>query len=55
MEIEGRLGIMEEGRSALKISGGKPTGKRPLGSPRLRWQNNIRIGLKNTCQYEELV
>ena len=26
---------MEEGRSALKIKTGKPTGKKPLGIPRL--------------------
>jgi hypothetical protein len=27
---------MEEGRSAVKILTGKPTGKRPLGMPRRR-------------------
>ena len=37
---------MEEGRSAIKILTGKPTGKRPLGSPRCRWEDNIRIDLK---------
>ena len=25
---------------------GKPTGKRPLGSPRHRWEDNIRTDLK---------
>ena len=25
---------------------GKPTGKRPLGRPRLRWEDNIRMDLK---------
>ena len=25
---------------------GTPTGKRPLGRPRRRWEDNIRIGLK---------
>jgi hypothetical protein len=24
----------------------KPTGKRPLGRPRRRWENNIRMDLK---------
>ena len=24
----------------------KPTGKRPLGRPRRRWENNIRIDLE---------
>ena len=35
---------MEEGRSAFKISIGKRTGKRPLGRPRRRWEDNINIG-----------
>ena len=34
---------MEEGRSAFKIVTGKPTGKRPLGRPRRRWEDNIRM------------
>ena len=37
---------MEEGRSALIILTGKPTGKRPLGRPRRRWENNIRMDLE---------
>ena len=37
---------MEEGRSAFKILTGKPTGKRPLRRPRRRWEDNIRIYLK---------
>ena len=37
---------MEEGRSAFKILAGKPTGKRPLGRPRHRWKDNIRMDLK---------
>ena len=35
-----------EGRSALKILTGKHTGNRPLGRPRRRWEDNIRIDLK---------
>ena len=34
---------MEEGRSAFIVLAGKPTGKRPLGRPRRRWEENIRI------------
>ena len=34
---------MEESRSAFKILTGKPTGKRPLGRPRRRWEDNIRM------------
>ena len=37
---------MEEGRSAFKILTGKATGKRPLGRPRRRWEDNIRINLE---------
>ena len=34
------------GRSAFKILTGKPTGKRPSGRPRRRWEDNVRINLK---------
>ena len=37
---------MEEGRSAFKILMGKFTGKRPFGRPRRRWEDNIRMDLK---------
>ena len=37
---------MEEGRSAFKILTFKRTGKRPLGRPRSRWKDNIRMDLK---------
>ena len=36
---------MKEGRSAFKILTGKPTGKRPLGRPRRRWEDNIIMDL----------
>ena len=38
---------IEEGRSAFKILTGTPTGKRPLGRPRHRWEDNIRMDLKD--------
>ena len=37
---------MEEGRSAFKILTGKRTRKRPLGRPKHRWENNIRMDLE---------
>jgi hypothetical protein len=37
---------MEEGRSAFKILTGKHTGNIPLGRPRNRWEDNIRMDLK---------
>ena len=44
----GHVARMEEGRSAFKSSTGKPTGKRPLGRPRRRWEDNIRMDLEDT-------
>jgi hypothetical protein len=37
---------MEEGRTFFKNLTGKPTGKRPLGKLRRRWEGNIRMDLK---------
>ena len=34
---------MGEGRVVHKVLVGKPEGKRPLGRPRLRWEDNIKI------------
>ena len=46
---------MKEGRSAFKILTGKPTGKRPLGKSRRRWEDNIRMDLEeigiNACNW----
>ena len=37
---------MEEGRSLHKVLVGKSEGKRSLGRPRRRWEDNIRIDLQ---------
>ena len=37
---------MEDGRSVFKILTGKPTGKRPLGRPRSRWEDNSGMDVK---------
>jgi hypothetical protein len=37
---------MGEKRNAYRILVGKPEGERPLGRPRSRWENNIRMDLK---------
>ena len=42
----GHVARMEEGRNAFKILTGKPLGKRLLGRPGRRWEDNIRINLK---------
>ena len=47
----GHVARMEEGRSVFKILTGKSTGKRPLGRPRHRWEDNVRMALKEICTY----
>ena len=42
----GHVARMEERRSDFKILTGKPTGKRPLGRSRRRWEGNIRMDLE---------
>ena len=42
----GHVVRMEEGRSAFEILTGKPTGKRPSGKPRRKWEDNIRMDLE---------
>ena len=42
----GYVARMEEGRNAFKILTDKPTVKRPLGRPRRRWEDNIRMEFK---------
>ena len=44
--MAGHVAKMEEGRSAFKILTGKPKGKRALGRPRRRWEDNIRMDLE---------
>jgi hypothetical protein len=37
---------MGETRNAYRILVGKPDGKRPLGRPRRRWVDNIKMDLR---------
>jgi hypothetical protein len=39
---------MGEMKNANSILVGKPEGKRPLGRPRRRYENNIRMDLRET-------
>jgi hypothetical protein len=39
---------MRTNRNAYRIMVGKPEGKRPLGRPRCRWEDNINIDLRQT-------
>jgi hypothetical protein len=37
---------MGENRHAYSVLVGKPEGKKPLGKPRHRWVNNIKMDLR---------
>ena len=37
---------MGEGRGVYRVLVGKPEGKRPLGRPRRRWEDNIEMDLQ---------
>jgi hypothetical protein len=37
---------MREERGVYRVLVGKPEGKRPLGKPRRRWEDNIKIDLQ---------
>ena len=37
---------MGEGKGVHRVLVGKPEGKRPLGRPRRRWEDNIKKDLK---------
>jgi hypothetical protein len=39
---------MGEGRGVYRVLVGRPEGKRPLGRPRRRWEDNIKTDLRET-------
>jgi hypothetical protein len=46
MRWAGHIACVGEVRNAYNIMVGIPEGKRPLGKPRHRWEDNIRMYLK---------
>jgi hypothetical protein len=47
---------MGEERGVYRVLVGKPEGKRPLGRPRRRWVDNIRIDLQEVeCGYMDWI
>jgi hypothetical protein len=46
MRWAGHVACMGEGRNVYRVFVGKPEGKRPLERPRRRWENGIRMDLK---------
>jgi len=46
MKLAGHVARMGEGRGVHRVLVGKPEGKRPLGRPRRRWEDNIKTDLQ---------
>ena len=46
MKWAGHVALMGEEREMHRVLVGKPEGRRPLGRPRGRWADNIRIDLQ---------
>jgi len=46
MRWAGHVAHMGEGRGVCRVLVGKPEGKRPLGRPRCRWEDNIKMDLQ---------
>ena len=42
----GPVARMEQTRNACRVLVGKPEGKRPLGTPRHRWEDSIKMNLR---------
>ena len=46
MRWAGHVARMGKGKGVCRVSVGKPGGKRPLGRPRRRWEDNIKLDLQ---------
>jgi hypothetical protein len=46
MRWAGHVAQMGEERKVCKVLVGKPEGKRPLGRPRRRWKDGVRMDLR---------
>ena len=52
----GHVARMGEERGVYRVLVGKPEGRRPLGRPRRRWVDNIRMDLKDVgCGYKDWI
>jgi hypothetical protein len=51
MRWAGHVARMREGRGVYRILVGRPEGNRPLGRRRRRWEDNVRMDLRETGIY----
>jgi len=56
MRWAGHVARMGEGRGVYRVLVGKPEGKSPMGRPRRRWVDNIRMDLQEVgCGYMDWI
>jgi hypothetical protein len=56
MRWVGHVAHMRDGRGVYRVLVGKPEGKRPLGRPRSRWEDNVRMDLHEVgCRCEDWI
>ena len=56
MSWAGHMARMDEEREVYRVLVGKPEGRRPLGRPRCRWVDNIRMDLQEVgCGYMDRI
>jgi len=56
MRWAGHVARMGVDRGVYRVLVGKPEGKRPLGRPRRRWVDNIRLDLQEVgCAYMDWI
>ena len=56
MRWAGHVARMGEERGVYRVLVGKPEGKRPLGKPRRRWVENIRMDFEEVgCGYKDWI
>jgi hypothetical protein len=59
MRWAGHVARIGDRRGAYRVSVGRPEGRRPLGKPKYRWENNIKVDLyevgrvqvEGACEY----
>jgi hypothetical protein len=44
--LEGHVAWMGEVRGTYRVFVGKPEGNRPMGRPRYRWEDNIKMNFQ---------
>jgi len=56
MRWAGHVADMGEERWVYRVLVGKPEGRRPLGRPRRRWMDDIRLDLQEVgCEYMDWI